>query len=232
MIERWAPFFLIAPPLAIGLLAWAGTRAGRRGRRRAAYIADFDYQRLLDKRLAQRRPDLDADQRREVLAGLAQWFEVCRQAGRRPVSMPSQAADNAWHEFILFTRNYQAFCRQALGRFLHHVPAEAMASPTQGTTGIRRTWRLACRLEGIDPRKPGRLPLLFALDAALSLRDGFRYQLDCLARGGNGSYCASHIGCSSGCGTGGSDSGGDGCGDSGSGGDGGGSCGGGGCGGD
>lgn len=224
MIEHWAPFFLIAPPLAIGLLAWAGTRGRRLGRRRAAYIVGFDYPRLLDKRLAQRRPGLDAGQRREVLASLAQWFEICRQAGRRPVSMPSQAADDAWHEFILFTRNYQVFCRQALGRFLHHVPAEAMSSPTQGSTGLRRAWRLACRLEGIDPRKPDRLPLLFALDAALGLPDGFRYQLDCLARGGNGAYCASHIGCSSGCGSGGSDSGGDG--------DSGGSCGGGGCGGD
>jgi hypothetical protein len=228
MIEAWAPFFLVAPPLAIGLLAWAGSRAGRVRRRRTAYIAGFDYHRLLDKRLAQRRPGLDSHQRREVLAGLAQWFEICRQAGRRPVSMPSQAADDAWHEFILFTRNYQAFCRQALGRFLHHVPAEAMASPTQGTTGIRRAWRLACRLEGIDPRKPDRLPLLFALDGALSLPDGFRYRLDCLAGGGNGSYCASHIGCSSSCGSGGSD----GNAGSDSGGDGGGSCGGGGCGGD
>jgi hypothetical protein len=225
MIESWAPFFLIAPPLAIVLLAWAGTRGKRLGRRRSAFIAGFDYPRLLDRRLAQRRPGFDAGQRQEVLAGLAQWFEVCRLAGRRPVSMPSQAVDDAWHEFILFTRNYQAFCRQALGRFLHHVPAEAMASPTQGSAGIRRAWRLACRLEGINPRKPDRLPQLFALDAALHLPDGFRYRLDCLAGGGNGSYCASHIGCSSGCGGGGSD-----CGD-GSGGDGGGGCGG-GCGGD
>jgi hypothetical protein len=227
MIEAWAPFFLVVPPLALGLLVWAGSRAGRARRRRAAFIAGFDYHRLLDKRLAQRRPGLDPGQRREVLAGLAQWFEICRQAGRRPVSMPSQAADDAWHEFILFTRNYQAFCHQALGRFLHHIPAEAMASPTQGTIGIRRAWRLDCRLEGIDPRKPDRLPLLFALDAALSLPDGFHYRLDCLAGGGNGAYCASHIGCCSGCSTGGSDSCGDSSNDGGgdSGGDGGG-CGG------
>ncbi len=225
MIEAWSPLFIFGPPLAVGLLVWAGRRRGRQCRRRADFISAFDYARLLDARLGQRRPALDSEQRRSVLDGLAQWFEICRRAGRRPVSMPSQAADDAWHEFILFTRNYQAFCRQGLGRFLHHTPAEAMNSPAHASQGIRRSWRIACALEGIDPRKPDRLPLLFALDAALALPDGFRYSLNCLAGSGPNPYCASHIGCSSGCGTGGgSDNGGDAGGDGG--GDGGGGCGG------
>jgi hypothetical protein len=232
MIAAWSPFLILAPLLLVGLV-WARGRAGRLARRRAAYIDAFDYARLLDRRLVQRRPLLSAEERQTVLAGLAQWFQVCRLAGRRPVSMPSQAVDEAWHQFILFTRNYQVFCREALGRFLHHVPAEAMPSATTATAGIRRTWRLACRLEGIDPRNPERLPQLFALDAILNLPDGFRYRLDCLAGGGPGGYCASHIGCGascgSGCGTSSSQS------EDGGGGDGGGcssGCGGGGCGGD
>lgn len=204
-----SPALLFVTVLALlgGLALWLKAA----GRRRARYLANFDFAALLDRRLAKRRPELDAAQRRSVLEGLREWFAVCQAARGRKVSMPSQAVDDAWHEFILFTRNYQRFCRQALGRFLHHVPAEAMDSPTQASEGLKRTWRLACRRAKIDPRAPTALPALFAIDGALGLADGFRYELDCLARGGagTGSHCANGIGCSS-CSSCSGDSGGDG----------------------
>lgn len=213
--------FLLGGLLLVGAyLLW------RRWRRsaQAQYIANFPLYNLLDRRLAARRPELDNTQRAAVLDALREYFLFCRQAGRRMVAMPSQAVDDAWHEFILFTRQYDKFCRHAFGRFLHHTPAEAMNSPTQATEGIKRAWRLACAHEGIDRKKPDRLPRLFALDAALGIAGGFVYHLDCMAarHGAAGAgYCASHIGCGGG-GNGGSS---DGCsGDSG--------CGGGGCGGD
>lgn len=187
--------------------------------RRAAFIDNFPYERLLDKRLAARRPELNEAQRREVFTGLRDYFQLCRMAGKRMVAMPSQAVDDAWHEFILFTRQYDKFCQDAFGRFLHHTPAEAMSAPTQASESIRRAWRLACAREKIDPQKPDRLPRLFALDAALLIAGGFIYHLDCMAAQkagmGNG-YCASHIGCGGGCSgdSGSSDSGdgGSGCG--------------------
>ena len=202
------------------LLLWRRWRQ----RHRATAINSFPYAGFLDQRLAQRRPELSEAQRAEVLAGLQDYFHLCRSAGRRIVAMPSQVVDDAWHEFILFTRHYQKFCRLAFGRFLHHTPAEAMRSPTDAGDGIKRAWRLACAREGIDPQNPSRLPRLFALDAQFGIAGGFVYSLNCMALGasGNGSYCASHIGCSSGC------SGDSGSSDS----DGGGDGGGGGCGGD
>lgn len=204
-----------------GLIVWMLWRNWARSRR-VAYIDNFPYARLLDKRLAARRPELSEAQRQEVFVGLNDYFQLCRTAGKRMVAMPSQAVDDAWHEFILFTRQYNQFCQGAFGRFLHHTPAEAMSAPTQASEGIRRAWRLACARERIDPQKPNRLPRLFALDAALLIVGGFIYHLDCMAaqKAGMGDgYCASHIGCggSSGC-----------AGDSSSsdGGDGGGGCGG------
>jgi hypothetical protein len=170
--------------------------------RRAAYIAAYPYQRSLDRRLAARRPELSAEQRNEVFAALDDYFQLCGKAGRRMVAMPSQAVDDAWHEFILFTRQYDTFCRHAFGRFLHHTPAEAMRTPTQASEGLKRAWRLACAHEKIDPKKPERLPRLFAIDAALGIAGGFIYQLDCLAASGGASgsgQCASHIGCGGGC---------------------------------
>jgi hypothetical protein len=93
--------------------------------------------------------------------------------------MPSQAADELWHEFILHTREYAAFCRKAFGRMLHHTPATALTGNRKHNAGLRRVWYHACREDLIDPRNAIRLPLLFALDAKLMIPDGFRYALDC-----------------------------------------------------
>lgn len=212
--------FLVVAALLFLLARTAWQRLGRGQRQR--FIDAYPYDKFLDRRLAARRPELSASQREQVFAGLREYFHLCNTAGRRLVAMPSQAVDDAWHEFILFTRHYDKFCRQAFGRFLHHTPAEAMATPTQATQGIKRAWRLSCAREGIDPRKPARLPALFALDAALGIAGGFVYSLDCLAArhgvaaaGNDSAFCASHIGCGGGCSgssgcTGGSDGSGDG----------------------
>ncbi len=71
--------------------------------------------------------------------------------------MPSQVADDLWHEFILFTRAYKEFCHKAFGRFLHRTPAAVLkAGEKEGNTGLRREWWQTCKLEGIDPRpRPG-----------------------------------------------------------------------------
>ena len=227
--------FVVVVGLVLVALAFFWWRASQR-KHHADFIDAFPYQRMLDRRLAEKRPELTPTQREMVFVGLKEFFHLCNLSGRRMVSMPSQVVDDAWHEFILFTRQYQRFCDQGLGRFLHHTPAEAMSSPTVAQDGIKRAWRLACARDGIDPKSPNRLPLLFAIDGMLGIANGFRYELNCMAKGKAGDgYCASDIGCAGGCagsyGGSGSDGGGlfGGGGDS-SGGDGGSGCGG-GCGG-
>lgn len=196
-------------------------------KRRAERPQQFAFPPGLARKVRQTYPHLDERQVAMVMAGLRDYFRIAQSAGRQMVAMPSQAVDVAWHEFILFTRGYQAFCGRVIGRFLHHTPAEHMASGEVARQGLRRTWRHACRLEGIDPKNPDRLPRLFAIDVLLAIPDGFRYDLDCARKdgtaGGADSFCASGFGC------GGSGCGGDG--DAADGGDGGGD-GGGGCGGD
>ena len=192
--------FLVVALLLSLIVAKIWHRLGRR--RREAFIENYPYSKFLDQRLATRRPELASEQRAQVFDGLRDYFHLCNTAGQRMVAMPSQVVDDAWHEFILFTRQYELFCRHAFGRFLHHTPAEAMPSPTAASNGIKRAWRLACAHEKIDPKAPSRLPRLFALDAALGIAGGFVYQLDCLAASGGAAgsgYCASHIGCGGGC---------------------------------
>ena len=188
----------------------------RRRQRREAFIAQYRFPERVRLKLVERYPHLNAQQVQQVLDGLRDYFQLCRMAGRRPVAMPSQAVDVAWHEFILYTRQYRDFCDGALGRFLHHTPNDAMPHAQAANAGIRRAWQLACAREGIAPRRPSRLPLLFALDAELGIADGFIYRLDCGATPGSsgaaGAHCASHIGCGGGCVGAGSDGCSSGCG--------------------
>lgn len=45
-------------------------------------------------------------------------------AGTTVPVTPSAAVDVAWHNFILFTRDYMDYCTTHLGRYVHHVPDE------------------------------------------------------------------------------------------------------------
>jgi hypothetical protein len=220
----WIPRLLLGGSVLIlfGLI-WRSRRQGARAR----FLARFRFPSGLARKVRERYPHLSEAQAEMVVRELRNFFRVALAAQGCMVSMPSQAVDVAWHEFILFTKGYRLFCRQGLGRFLDHTPAEYMATPQTAQTGLRRTWLQACRLEGIDPRKPARLPMLFALDGLLLIPDGFRYALNCMGPDGTRSgdaYCATDMGCGgsgSGCagdsdGAGGG-GGGDGAGDGGSG---------------
>lgn len=190
--------------LSIGGFAWwRGLR-----RRRARYIERYPFYKLLDARLAARRPELNAAQRQLVCSGLREYFQLCRLAHGRAVAMPSQAVHDAWHEFILHTRRYRAFCAKAFGGYLDHVPRTEADTPVRLQEGVKRTWRLSCLCEGINPKTPRNLPLLFTIDAMLGIPDALQYRPDCLSGGrvaaANGEsigsfFCARHLACGGTC---------------------------------
>jgi hypothetical protein len=186
----WGGWF-IASLVALGVVAvWV-----RWQRERA--VREAPLPQFLKRKLREGYPHLDGKDADLVERGLRQFFLACLRSNGRFVAMPSRAVDAMWHEFILHTRAYRDWCELALGRFLHHTPAEALGGDGKRNDGLRRAWYWACRDEAIDPRKPTRLPLLFALDAKLKIADGFRYLPDCrdiaaksTAGGdGSGSYC-------------------------------------------
>jgi hypothetical protein len=174
----------------------------KRQSRQLAYIQSYVFHPALGNKVKEKYPYLNNDQINTVFEGLRDYFTFCNQSKRRMVAMPSQVVDVAWHEFILFTRAYEAFSKKALGKFLHHTPTVAMKSSTLAQEGIKRAWRLACAQENINPSAPTRLPRIFAIDSLLNIEDGFKYSLNCKDKSspnyGDG-YCAGHIGCASGC---------------------------------
>lgn len=167
-------FMLIVLSVVL-LLVW---RALRRARR-ADFIRQFTLPQGLFDKLRQRHPQLTLKDCQLVAQALRQFFLTHLHSGLQQVSMPSQVADDLWHEFILYTRNYQAFCERAFGRFMHHTPAAVMGSQRRANAGLRRCWWFCCRAENIHPRQPTRLPLLFAIDAKLAIAGGFIYQANC-----------------------------------------------------
>ncbi len=189
---QWLPVF-VAVVSIFGLLAvWQRHAALRR----EAFIRTADLPAGLFDKLRQRHPHLTLKDCQLVARGLRQFFLAHLTSGRQFVSMPSQVADDLWHEFILYTRHYDVYCRQAFGRFLHHSPAVVLAGDRQRNQGLRRCWWFACKDEHINPRAPTRLPLLFALDTKLSIPGGFHYVPDCRgvrregdAVGGTSPYC-------------------------------------------
>ncbi|MGM3277225.1 glycine-rich domain-containing protein [Ralstonia sp. 24A2] len=151
-----------------------------RRKRRETYIQNYAWPPGLLERFAEKHPALSPIQREQVVRGLRQFFIVHLRSDCDYVSMPSRVVDDLWHEFILYTREYRDFCRQAFGKFLDHLPSAAL-SPLrkQSNIGLRRTWWWACKDEAINPRKPKGLPLLFAIDHQLAIPNGFYYVPDC-----------------------------------------------------
>lgn len=146
---------------------------------RAEYIRNYVLPVGLFDKLRQRRPDLTVKDCQLTAHALRQFFLAYLKSGKQFVSMPSQLVDDLWHEFILYTKNYEHFCRRAFGRFLHHSPAAVLGSTKVSNAGLRRVWWHSCLEENINPRAPTRLPLLFAIDGKLKIEDGFFYAADC-----------------------------------------------------
>jgi hypothetical protein len=240
---------LIVASLLIGaLVLFYFLKARRTKQARAEYIRNYVFPAALRGKLVFEYPQLDTHQVDQTLRALKQFFLVCLEANaargkmgsKNSVGMPSKLVDTAWHEFILMTRDYSRFCDKAFGAYLHHTPGEQMRSSL-----VRSLAHTLHRLRAIRHQPVGRamideVPLLFAIDKAYAIPNGYYYgqtEIDALERKRQHTYMA---GSSSGCGSGGGStwdlcdfswgglgsSSSEGCGD----GSGGGSCGGGGCG--
>jgi hypothetical protein len=172
--------------------------------RREAFIRAYMFPRGVFEKIHRARPALELKEQQLVARALRQFFLAYLKSGCKRVAMPSQAADDLWHEFILFTRDYQSFCDQAFGQFLHHTPAVKLGGVKSDNEGLRRVWWFSCLEENINPRKATRLPLLFAIDKKVGIADGFVYDLDCrraprdvAPNAASGSQCAEAFGDSS-----------------------------------
>lgn len=164
------------------------------------FIEQYKFPPTVKECVSKHYPWLSEYQLSLVMQGLRQYFQLCRITPNF-ISMPSQVIDLAWHEFILYTKSYATFCQYGIGQFVHHTPTQEMPDASLLEKGMKEAWYLACEWEEIDQKSPSRLPFIFALDAALTIPDGFYHQLkndyakNIIAGGCGGNGCGGCGGC-------------------------------------
>jgi hypothetical protein len=103
--------------------------------------------------------------------------------------MPSQVVDDLWHEFILYTKAYDAFCGRPSGASCTTRQPSCSAPKSATTKACAASGGSACKEENIDPRQPLAPAPAVRLDTKLGIADGFVYASRtasrCRARAGN-----------------------------------------------
>jgi hypothetical protein len=158
---------------------------GRAVTRRLAVIDAYEFPSGIRSRFSLGHQSLSAEDVRVVEAGARQWFRLVARQSKAKLAMPSVIVGDMWRELVLHTRDYAEFCEIAFGGLRPYVTDAA---------ALGGTYRLAVRDE---PDAPGRLPLLFRVDAELGVGGGSRYLADCGGRGQchemPGTVCLQHI---------------------------------------
>lgn len=57
-----------------------------------------------------------------LFVDMLRFLYLCANDEKQRSFSPPHLIDEAWHTFIIFTKDYEQFCRQNFGFFVHHVP--------------------------------------------------------------------------------------------------------------
>ncbi len=174
--------FLIFAAIVAALFAVLGWR-GLRRRRQLRFLQQYRFDAAYRKAIWRDYPYLSDANLAQAEEALRQFFIMHWLAPRAQLQMPSRLADALWHAFILDTRRYQHFCQRAFGHMFHHLPAQAasagvsqhQAAQNQAAQ-MQPSWNAAMHSRRyMVGALLGGIPLLFALDAAAALEDGWLY---------------------------------------------------------
>lgn len=84
------------------------------------YEAPFVIEKLVKERF------VDTEEAARVLfTEVKRYLVLCHVDHTKSWQMCSLAVDEAWHQFVLFTAEYSAFCARYFGRYRHHAPSNA-----------------------------------------------------------------------------------------------------------
>ncbi len=94
------------------------------------YEAPFVIEKLVKTRIVE-----TADEGEALFAEAKKYLVLVRTDETKIWQMHSLRVDEAWHQFILFTKQYSDFCQRFFGRFIHHSPSNA-PEETEGAATI------------------------------------------------------------------------------------------------
>ena len=96
-----------------------------------------------------KKQGMSPEEAEKMFCETLRFLYLCRQGRKVRFSFaPSPLIDEGWHNFILFTKVYQRFCEEYIGRFIHHQPL--LNGESNGK--YRTTYEAAVQLFGsLDP---------------------------------------------------------------------------------
>ncbi len=161
------------------LLFGIGFIYAKKHKQRRYFIQMYDFPITVIERFKEKSYHFTDEQVRDIFEGLKDYFYICNKANNRMVAMPSKVVDDAWHEFLLFTQEYEAFSKKAFGRLFHHIPSVSIADSSKMDEALKTAWMLSCEKEDILYNVPDKLPRLFLLDKLLEIKGGNIYVINC-----------------------------------------------------
>lgn len=87
------------------------------------HLLDEQMRDRLAKRIAKEK-GFTFSQSVEIVDGTIGFLKLCADHPERTFS-PSLIVDIGWHEFLMYTREYQEFCQRVAGHFIHHSPTDS-----------------------------------------------------------------------------------------------------------
>lgn len=84
------------------------------------YEAPFVIEKLLRDRAVE-----TAEEALELFTEVKRYLVLNHVDPSKSWQMYSLRVDEAWHQFVLFTAEYVAFCNEYFGYYLHHAPSNA-----------------------------------------------------------------------------------------------------------
>jgi hypothetical protein len=76
----------------------------------------------LCSRISKEHPEISRDMAERIMNEALGFLALC--AADHSGYGPSDTVDIGWHAFLEYTYEYEAFCHELAGRFLHHTPTD------------------------------------------------------------------------------------------------------------
>lgn len=83
-------------------------------------VLDYQHPELIERLVEKCGMPLDFAE--ESFFETKRFLWLCGTEESAQPLAPTEPIDEVWHNFLLFTREYQTFCQRFFGFFIHHVP--------------------------------------------------------------------------------------------------------------
>jgi hypothetical protein len=83
-------------------------------------VLAYEFPDLVDR--IQKDMELPPDKAKVLFKDMLKFLYACGTHQSQRPFYPPLPIDGAWHTFLLFSKEYQVFCRENFSSFIHHAP--------------------------------------------------------------------------------------------------------------